>query len=296
MNLLQTTAHSGEGACRYCTDILEKILSFFGGKIDAVVGKMAAIGGKVDAIGAEMARLKPQTRRRHGAQYADAKVDAVREAMVRHEESSVARNSENTRRTLRGVFEYSRRLLESVGIATLEQFRKIKHALDVRAYRTRIKELEARESRKEESDSCVEEGVSCDCAREEPSSFAAAPGGCVAPRRNEKGRGAVCPKATFHSPPSHAPDYLISCESCECPSRSDGPPGYSCPNVARKISGTVPAVPLTPMVGKGASLPLRLVLRVFQPPLYGCFRCWEFRSLGENGSSKNLVEQHSDEL
>ena len=49
-------------------------------------------------------------------------------------------------------------------------------------------------------------------------------GGCVAPRRNEKGRGAVHPKATFHSPPSLAPDYLISCEDCECPSRSDGPP------------------------------------------------------------------------
>ncbi len=144
MNLLQTTAHSGEGACRYCTDILEKMLSFIGGKIDAVVGKMSAVVGKVDVIGAEMARLKPQKRRRHGAQYADAKVDAVREAMVRHEESSVARNSENTRRTLCGVFEYSRRLLESVGIATLEQFRKIKHALDVRAYRTRLKELDAR--------------------------------------------------------------------------------------------------------------------------------------------------------
>jgi hypothetical protein len=167
--------------------MLENIVSFFvgqisalGGKIDAVVGKVSAVVGKVDVIGAEMARLKSQTRRRHGAQYADAKVDAVREAMVRHEESSVARNSENTRRTLCGVFEYSRRLLESVGIASLEQFRKIKHALDVRAYRNRLKELEARESRKEESDSCVEEGVSCDCAREEPSSFAAAPGGSVA--------------------------------------------------------------------------------------------------------------------
>ena len=234
MNLLQTIAHSGEGACRYCTDILEKILSFFGGKIqaiggkiDAVVGKMSAVGGKVDVIGAEMARLKPQTRRRHGAQYADAKVDAVREAMVRHEESSVARNSENTRRTLHGAFEYSRRLLESVGIATLEQFRKIKHALDVRAYRTRLKELEARESRKEESDSCVEEGVSCDCANEETS--AAAPGGCVAPRRNNEGRGAVDWEATFHSPLSHAPDCFGLCESCECPSRSDGPPvGRSC--------------------------------------------------------------------
>ena len=43
MNLLQTTAHSGEGACRYCTDILEKRLSFFGGKIQA-------IGGKIDAV------------------------------------------------------------------------------------------------------------------------------------------------------------------------------------------------------------------------------------------------------
>ena len=104
--------------------------------------------------------------------------------------------------------------------------------------------------------------------------------GSVAPRRNNEGRGAVDWEATFHSPPSYAPDCLISCEDCECPSRSDGPPGYSCPNVARKISGTVPAVPLTPMVGKGASLPLRPVLRVFQPPLYGCFRCWEFRSLG----------------
>ena len=101
------------------------------------------------------------------------------------------------------------------------------YALDVRAYRTRLKELEAREPRKEESDSCVEEGVSCDCANEETS--AAAPGGCVAPRRNEKGRGAVCPKATFHSPPSHAPDCFGLCESCECPSRSDGPPvGRSC--------------------------------------------------------------------
>ena len=216
MNLLQTIAHSGEGACRYCTDILENIVSFFVGKISALGGKIDAVVGKMAAIGAEMARLKPQTRRRHGAQYADAKVAAVREAMVRHEESSVARNSENTRRTLRGVFEYSRRLLESAGIATLEQFRKIKHALDVRAYRTRLKELEARESRKEESDSCVEEGVSCDCANEETS--AAAPGGCVAPRRNNEGRGAVHPKATFHSPPSHAPDYLISCEYCESPS------------------------------------------------------------------------------
>ncbi len=215
MNLLQTTAVTGADACRHCMQMFENIVSFFGGKIDAVVGKMAAIG-------AEMARLKPQTRRRHGAQYADAKVDAVREAMVRHEESSVARNSENTRRTLRGVFEYARPLLESAGIATLEQFRKIKHALDVRAYRNRLKELEARESRKEESDSCVEEGVSCDCAREETS--AAAPGGCVAPRRNEEGRGAVHPKATFHSPLSHAPDYLILREYCECPSRSDGPP------------------------------------------------------------------------
>ena len=189
MNLLQTTAVTGEGACRYCTDILEKILSFFGGKIQAIVGKMSAVVGKVDVIGAEMARLKPQKRRRHGAQYADAKVDAVREAMVRHEESSVARNSENTRRTLRGAYEYSRRLLESAGIATLAQFRKIKHALDVRAYRTRLKELEARELRKEESGSCAEEGVSCDCANEETS--AAAPGGCVAPRRNKEGRGAV---------------------------------------------------------------------------------------------------------
>jgi hypothetical protein len=204
--------------------MLENIVSFFvgqisalGGKIDAVVGKVSAVVGKVDVIGAEMARLKSQTRRRHGAQYADAKVDAVREAMVRHEESSVARNSENTRRTLCGVFEYSRRLLESAGIATLEQFRKIKHALDVRAYRTRLKELDARETRKEESDSCVEEGVSCDCANEETS--AAAPGGSVAPRRNEKGRGAVHQKATFHSPHSHAPDCLISCEYCECPSR-----------------------------------------------------------------------------
>ena len=99
---------------------------------------------------------------------------------------------------------------------TLAQFRKIKHALDVRAYRTRLKELEARESRKEESDSCVEEGVSCDCANEETS--AAAPGGCVAPRRNNEGRGAVDWEATFHSPPSHAPDCLISCEDCECSS------------------------------------------------------------------------------
>ncbi len=232
MNLLQTTAVTGADACRHCMQVLENIVSFFVGQIDAVVGKIDAVVGKVDAIGAEMARLKPQTRRRHGAQYADAKVDAVREAMVRHEESSVARNSENTRRTLSGAFEYSRRLLESAGIATLEQFRKIKHALDVRAYRNRLKELEARESRKEESDSCVEEGVSCDCAREEPSSFAAAPGGCVAPRRNEKGRGAVHPKATFHSPLSLAPDYLISCEDCECPSR-DAP--------APKASGWVSA-------------------------------------------------------
>ena len=141
---------------------MEKILSFFGGKIQAIGGKIDAVGGKVDVIGAEMARLKPQERRRHGAQYADAKVAAVREAMVRHEESSVARNSENTRRTLCGAFEYSRRLLESVGIATVEQFRKIKHALDVRAYRTRLKELEARVALEVESDSCVAEGVSCD--------------------------------------------------------------------------------------------------------------------------------------
>jgi hypothetical protein len=196
--------------------MFENIVSCFGGKISALGGKIDAVVGKMAAIGAEMARLKPQKRRRHGAQYADAKVDAVREAMVRHEESSVARNSENTRRTLCGVFEYSRRLLESAGIATLEQFRKIKHALDVRAYRTRIKELEARESRKEESGTCAEEGVSCDCANEETS--AAAPGGCVAPRRNEKGRGAVDWEATFHSPPSHAPDDLILCEYCECPS------------------------------------------------------------------------------
>ena len=237
MNLLQTTAIAEADGCRHCMQMLENIVSFFvgkisalGEKIDAVVGKMSAVVGKVDVIGAEMARLKPQTRRRHGAQYADAKVDAVREAMVRHEESWVARNSENTRRTLHGVFEYSRRLLESVGIATLAQFRKIKHALDVRAYRTRLKELEARESRKKESGSCAEEGVSCDCAREEPS--AAAPGGCVAPRRNEKGRGAVHPKATFHSPLSHAPDCLISCEDCECPSR-DAP--------APKASGWVSA-------------------------------------------------------
>ncbi len=144
MNLLQTTAIAGADGCRHCMQMLESIVSFFGGKIDAIVGKMSAVVGKVDAIGAEMARLKPQTRQRHGAQYADAKVNAVREAMVRHEESSVARNSENTRRTLCGVFEYSRRLLESVGIATLEQFRKIKHALDVRAYRTRLKELDSR--------------------------------------------------------------------------------------------------------------------------------------------------------
>jgi hypothetical protein len=219
---------------------LEKILSFFGGKIQAIGGKIDAVVGKVDVIGAEMARLKAQKRRRHGAQYADAKVDAVREAMVRHEESSVARNSENTRRTLHGVFEYSRRLLESVGIATLEQFRKIKHALDVRAYRNRLKELEARESRKEESDSCVEEGVSCDCAREEPSSFAAAPGGCVAPRRNNEGRGAVDWEATFHSPPSHAPDCFGLCESCECPSRSDGPPvGRSCSERIARQGGSV---------------------------------------------------------
>ena len=227
MNLLQTTAIAEADGCRHCMQMLENIVSFFDGKIDAVVGKMSAVVGKVDVIGAEMARLKPHTRRRHGAQYADAKVAAVREAMVRHEESSVARNSENTRRTLHGAFEYSRRLLESVGIATLEQFRKIKHALDVRAYRTRLKELDAREPRKEESDSCVEEGVSCDCANEETS--AAAPGGCVAPRRNNEGRGAVDWEATFHSPPSHAPDCLISCEDCECPSRSDGPPvGRSC--------------------------------------------------------------------
>jgi endonuclease YncB( thermonuclease family) len=118
-------------------------ISALGGKIQAIGGQIDAVGGKVDVIGAEMARLKSQKRRRHGAQYADAKVAAVREAMVRHEESSVARNSENTRRTLSGAFEYSRRLLESVGIATLEQFRKIKHALDVRAYRTRLKELDA---------------------------------------------------------------------------------------------------------------------------------------------------------
>ena len=227
MNLLQTTAVTGADACRHCMQVLENIVSFFGGKIQAIGGKIDAVVGKMAAVGAEMARLKPQTRRRHGAQYADAKVAAVREAMVRHEESSVARNSENTRRTLCGAFEYSRRLLESVGIATVEQFRKIKHALDVRAYRTRLKELEARESRKEESDSCVEEGVSCDCANEETS--AAAPGDCVAPRRNNEGRGAVDWEATFHSPPSHAPDCFGLCESCECPSRSDGPPvGRSC--------------------------------------------------------------------
>ena len=96
-------------------------------------------------------------------------------------------------------------------------------------------------------------------------------------------------KATFHSLFSHAPDYLIPCEYCECPSRSDGPPGYSCPYAARKISGTVPVVPLTPMVGKGALLPLRPVLRVFQPPLYDCFRCWEFRSLGGYVLSRRLL-------
>ena len=58
---------------------------------------------------------------------------------------------------------------------------------------------------------------------------AASPGGSVAPRRNNEGRGAVDWKATFHSLFSHAPDYLISCEQCECPSRSDGPPPVGCP-------------------------------------------------------------------
>ena len=44
------------------------------------------------------------------------------------------------------------------------------------------------------------------------------------------------------SPFSHAPDYLISCEQCECPSRSDGPP-WAARRICRGgmfFRGTVP--------------------------------------------------------
>ena len=43
MNLLQTTAIAGADGCRHCMQMLESIVSFFGGKIQA-------IGGKIDAV------------------------------------------------------------------------------------------------------------------------------------------------------------------------------------------------------------------------------------------------------
>ena len=49
-------------------------------------------------------------------------------------------------------------------------------------------------------------------------------GGCVAPRRNKKGRGAGDFSAAPIRFPRALPICLILRERCECPSRSDGPP------------------------------------------------------------------------
>ena len=43
MNLLQATAVTGADACRHCMQVLENIVSFFVGKISALVGKIDAV-------------------------------------------------------------------------------------------------------------------------------------------------------------------------------------------------------------------------------------------------------------
>ena len=108
--------------------------------VDSFAAVLNAIAERLDTIDDRMKVLKPERRQRRGAQHLEEKIAAVREAMLRYGESIVAR-CESSRPTLKGAFLYSRNKLESIGIATVAEFRKIKHAIDMPSYRTRLKSL-----------------------------------------------------------------------------------------------------------------------------------------------------------
>ena len=108
--------------------------------IDAVGEKVDAVGAKVDEIGEKVARQNRRGKRR-------GKYDEVGDRCLRIWEESqtnaTLRNSLNTRITYKAVLARHKAELKSLGVGTVEQFRKVIHAAQSKRSSDSIKALEA---------------------------------------------------------------------------------------------------------------------------------------------------------
>ena len=91
----------------------------------------------------------------------ERKIDAVRQVWALANESAEAKQSLNTRMTFAVALRYGKPVLDQAGIATREEFARIRHAISCRESRARIKALEATRTAASSTRTCAPATRTC---------------------------------------------------------------------------------------------------------------------------------------